>query len=110
MSSLIIYPDGTDKPGLEIPTANGFVSRVVSAVADANIPDAERVAKTLNLIDGLGAVVQYRGLGNISPRDWLTLAAFDSRYRADKYAAACSDSTHWEYRVADLGDQLEDTA
>lgn len=110
MSSLIIYPDGTDKPGLEIPTANAFVSRVVSAVADANIPDAERVAKTLNLIDGLGAVVQYRGLGNITPRDWLTAAAFRNRNRAYKYAAECSDSNYWEYRVVDLGDQPEDAA
>lgn len=48
MDSLITYPDGIDKPGVEIPTFNGFVSRIVSAVADNNIPDAERVAKILN--------------------------------------------------------------
>lgn len=48
MDSLIIYPDGTDKPGLSIPIANGFVGRVVSAVSDVNIPDAQRVAEILN--------------------------------------------------------------
>lgn len=45
---LIVYPDGTDKPGVEFPVANGFVARVVSAVADANIPDAEHVCAILN--------------------------------------------------------------
>ncbi len=49
MDSIVIYPDGTDKPGVEIPTENGFVARVVSAVAEMSIPDAERVAKILNL-------------------------------------------------------------
>jgi uncharacterized protein YlaI len=48
MDSLITYPNGTDQPGVTIPTINGFVSRVVSAVACENIPDAERVAKILN--------------------------------------------------------------
>lgn len=49
--NLIVYPDGTDKPGVEFWCANGFVSRVVSAVAEQNIPDAERVCKILNGTD-----------------------------------------------------------
>ena len=48
MDSLIVYPDSTDQPGVEFRVANGFVSRVVSAVADVNIPDAERVCAILN--------------------------------------------------------------
>jgi hypothetical protein len=46
--ALIVYPNGTDKPGVTFPVANGFVSRVVSAVADVNIPDAEHVCAILN--------------------------------------------------------------
>lgn len=45
---LIVYPDGTDQPGVEFRCANGFVSRAVGAVAEVNIPDAERVCAILN--------------------------------------------------------------
>ena len=48
MQSLIVYPDGTSEPGVEFPVANGFVSRVVSAVAEANIEDAVKVCAILN--------------------------------------------------------------
>jgi hypothetical protein len=48
MDTLIAYPDGTRQPGVSFSTANGFVARVVSAVAEDNIPDAERVCKILN--------------------------------------------------------------
>jgi hypothetical protein len=48
MDSLITYANGTDQPGITIPTANGFVSRVVSAVVDQNLIDGIRVAKILN--------------------------------------------------------------
>lgn len=48
MDSLVVYPDGTDKPGVEFPVANGFVSRVVSAVAEANIGGADKVCAILN--------------------------------------------------------------
>jgi hypothetical protein len=48
MDTLIVYPDGSREPGVTFPTANGFVARVVSAVAEDNIPDAERVCKILN--------------------------------------------------------------
>jgi hypothetical protein len=48
MGSLTVYPDGPDAPGLTFTTANGFVSRVVSAVADANTVDALRVCAILN--------------------------------------------------------------
>jgi hypothetical protein len=48
MDKLMIYPDGTDKPGVVFDVADGFVSRVVSAVAERNLPDARRVAKLLN--------------------------------------------------------------
>lgn len=48
MDKLVVYPDGTDKPGVEFPIANGFVARVVGAVAENNIPDAQRVAAILN--------------------------------------------------------------
>ena len=48
MDKLIVYPEGTDEPGVEFEVANGFVARVVAAVANNNIPDAERVAKILN--------------------------------------------------------------
>jgi hypothetical protein len=48
MDTLTVYPDGTREPGISFPTANGFVARVVSAVAEDNIPDAERVCKILN--------------------------------------------------------------
>lgn len=49
MDTLTVYPDGTREPGIGFPTANGFVARgVVSAVAEDNIPDAERVCKMLN--------------------------------------------------------------
>lgn len=48
MSGLVVYPEGTDRPGVEFRCANGFVCRVVSAVADVNIPDAEKVCAILN--------------------------------------------------------------
>jgi hypothetical protein len=48
MDKLMIYPYGTDKPGVVFDVADGFVSRVVSAVAERNLPDAHRVAKLLN--------------------------------------------------------------
>lgn len=48
MDKLIVYPDGTDKPGETFDVANGFVSRVVGAVADVNIPDAHEACKILN--------------------------------------------------------------
>lgn len=64
MDSLTIYPDGTNKPGLNILTANGFVSRVVSAVSDVNIPDAVRAAKLLNAVYKLAdAVRPFANLG-----------------------------------------------
>lgn len=49
--TLVVYPNGTDQPGVEFKCANGFVSRVVSAVAAQNIPDAERVCQILNATD-----------------------------------------------------------
>ena len=48
MDKLVVYPDGPGYPGVEIPVANGFVARVVGAVAENNIPDAKRVADILN--------------------------------------------------------------
>lgn len=48
MDTLIIYPGGPHKPGITFEIANGFVGRVVSAIADNNIPDAERVCEILN--------------------------------------------------------------
>lgn len=51
MDTLLVYPDQDTDPemkGVEIPVFNGFVSRVVSAVAENNIPDARRVARILN--------------------------------------------------------------
>ena len=52
MQSLIVYPEGSDS--ITIPVANGFVSRVVSSIANSDqmgcIPDAERVAKILNAL------------------------------------------------------------
>jgi hypothetical protein len=51
-TTLIVYPDGTDKPGFEIKCANMFVSRVVSAIANSGqmgcLDDARQVAKILN--------------------------------------------------------------
>lgn len=51
-STLIVYPDGTDKPGVEFKCANGFVSRVVSAIANSDqmgcLADARRVCEILN--------------------------------------------------------------
>jgi hypothetical protein len=47
-AGLIVYPDGTSEPGVEFWTANGFVSRCVSAIAEVNLPDAERVCRLLN--------------------------------------------------------------
>ncbi len=54
MERLITYPDGTNNPGEEFKVANGFVSRIVSSVAEDNIPDAHRVAKIINkfFVDG----------------------------------------------------------
>lgn len=49
--TLIVYPAETHEPGVEIPVFNGFVSRVVSAVAEHNIPDAQRVATILNNVE-----------------------------------------------------------
>lgn len=46
--SIIVYPDGPSQPGVEFRCANGFVSRAVGAVAEVNIPDAERVCAILN--------------------------------------------------------------
>jgi len=46
MDKLIVYGEENEKIEFEI--ANGFVGRVVSAVAEYNIPAAERVAKLLN--------------------------------------------------------------
>jgi len=50
--TLIVYPDGTDKPGVEFSCANGFVSRVVSAVVRGGyfgcVADARAVSGILN--------------------------------------------------------------
>jgi hypothetical protein len=103
MDSLTIYPDGVGKLGLTIPTASGFVARVASAVSDENVRDAERVAKVLNIIVGLEAVVQYRGKRGNAPFDWRAMAAFDLRSRADSYCVDCNtDNKYWEYRVVDI--------
>jgi hypothetical protein len=52
MDRLIVYPDGVAQPGVEFETANGFVQRVVSAVANSGqmgcLPDAEETAEILN--------------------------------------------------------------
>lgn len=52
MDTLIVYPNGTDKPGLEFKCANGFVSRVVSAIANSDqmgcLRDAMTVCGILN--------------------------------------------------------------
>jgi len=48
MDRLIAYPHGTDEEGISFECVNGFVSRVVSSVADFNIPDAMDVAEILN--------------------------------------------------------------
>jgi hypothetical protein len=47
-AGLTVYPDGTNEPGVEFWTADGFVSRCVSAIASENLPDAERVCRLLN--------------------------------------------------------------
>lgn len=46
--AIVVYPDGTDQPGVKFATANGFVSRVVAAIAQTNIPDAQTVCDLLN--------------------------------------------------------------
>ena len=49
MDKLIVYPDHNDHiDGIEIPVLNGKVSRIVSAVAQDNIPDALWLAEVLN--------------------------------------------------------------
>lgn len=47
MDALII-PADDGGPDIEVPTANGFVQRCVSAIAAVNIPDALRAAEILN--------------------------------------------------------------
>ena len=47
-STLIVYPDGTDKPGVQFKCKSLLVSRIVSAVAHENIPDARVVCEILN--------------------------------------------------------------
>jgi len=53
-----------------------------------------------SIFDGLVAVVQYRRKDG---DEWKTMAAYDSREIADKYAEDCSGPTiPWEYRVLDV--------
>lgn len=68
---LIVYPDGTDKPGVEFKCANGFVSRVVSAVAQQNIPDAERVCQILNSADAELTSVKARLVARSKAMLWM---------------------------------------
>jgi hypothetical protein len=56
--TLVVYPEGVDKPGEEIWCRDGFVSRVVSAVAGENISDAREVAKKLNRYDDMIVVLK----------------------------------------------------
>jgi hypothetical protein len=50
---LVVYPHGTDRPGIEIQTRDGFVARCVSAIANSDqsgcIPDAMQAAHRLNV-------------------------------------------------------------
>jgi hypothetical protein len=56
-STLVVYPDGVDKPGIEIPCKDGFVSQVASAVANSDgfgcIPAAKKAAARLNAFDDM---------------------------------------------------------
>jgi hypothetical protein len=47
-AGLIVYPYGPKMPGVEFWTANGFVSRCVSAIAAENLPDAILACRLLN--------------------------------------------------------------
>lgn len=54
----------------------------------------------MDLFDGLEAVVQYRAKDGAG---WTTMAAFDLRSIAEKYAEDCGMGDRpWEYRVVDL--------
>lgn len=50
--TLTVYPDGPRNPGIDFWCANGFVSRVVSAIANSDqigcLADARRVCDILN--------------------------------------------------------------
>ncbi len=113
---LIVYPDGTDKPGVSFKCANGFVSRVVSAVAENNIPDAERVCEILNRHEEGLAIIEAldeRGMWS-NPEtfkeaadeidcdrscDWLT-------YESDTNFSMCRKSERGEYCPNDIAETL----
>lgn len=63
-----------------------------------------------DIFSGLTAVVQYRRSG--SSVDWCTMAAFDLRIIAEKYAADRGQEDRpfngpWEYRIVDVDPQRE---
>ena len=58
----------------------------------------------LQLFGGLRACVQYKARPerpDVSPTDWVTMAAFDVRPVADDYMETLR-SEIWEYRVVDV--------
>lgn len=71
-------------------------------------PDLTQKDLRYTNLDGLQAVVQYKGIDSrpdISPMDWRTMAAFDSMSIAENYAAKCSVSSHWQYRAVEIKEE-----
>lgn len=62
--------------------------------------DSDMVSEDNDLFYNLTTVVQYsrKDIG-----DWLTMAAFDSKSIAEKYAKNCSsDNCPWDYRTVEI--------
>jgi len=62
----------------------------------------------MNEFDDLKAVVQYRRKNDDTGYygQWSTMAAFDIKEIAEKYAAKCSKNDPlWEYRVIDVNNE-----
>ncbi len=71
------------------------------------MPDLTQKDLRFTNLDGLKAVVQYRGADtrpDVSPTNWTTMAAFDSFDVAKGYAEKCGPSEFWQYRAIKLSE------
>ncbi len=72
------------------------------------MPELKQKDLRFTNLDGLQAVVQYRGVDSrpdVSPTNWRTMAAFDLMSVAESYAAKCGPSEIWQYRAVEIAEE-----
>jgi hypothetical protein len=115
-TTLRVYPDGPNEPGVDFKCANGFVTRVVSAVAESNLADADAVCRILNQhADGLGVISALDERGMWSNPETLKTAADEidcdhscdwMTHEYDTNFSMCRKSERGEYCPNDVAEAL----